>query len=40
MAWLLQILQQLDAEGCRRVAEVLRGLEQETVLVVGQVRGG
>uniref|UniRef100_A0A7R9VBR7 RecF/RecN/SMC N-terminal domain-containing protein n=1 Tax=Chlamydomonas euryale TaxID=1486919 RepID=A0A7R9VBR7_9CHLO len=31
-----EALQQLDAEGCARVASLLRGLPQETVLVVGQ----
>ncbi len=30
------MLQQLDGEGCARVAAVLRGLPQESVLVVGQ----
>jgi hypothetical protein len=31
-----QVLQQLDGEGCARVAAVLRGLPQASVLVVGQ----
>ncbi|KAK9831419.1 hypothetical protein WJX81_003210 [Elliptochloris bilobata] len=31
-----EVLQQLDGEGCARVAAVLRGLPQESVLVVGQ----
>jgi hypothetical protein len=35
-AHVLQVLQQLDAEGCARVAAVLRGLPQASVLVVGQ----
>ncbi len=30
------MLQQLDGEGCARVAAVLRGLPQASVLVVGQ----
>ena len=31
-----QVLQQLDGEGCSRVAAVLRSLPHDTVLVVGQ----
>lgn len=31
-----QVLQQLDEEGCARVAAVLRHLPQSTVLLVGQ----
>eukprot|EP00898_Chlorokybus_atmophyticus_P004725 jgi/Chlat1/5253/Chrsp33S00387 len=33
-----EVLQHLDDEGCRRVASVLRSLEQQTVLVVSQAR--
>ncbi|KAJ9530143.1 hypothetical protein QJQ45_023427 [Haematococcus lacustris] len=32
----LQVLQQLDGEGCERAAEVLKGLPHDSVLVVGQ----
>jgi hypothetical protein len=35
-AWQPQVLQQLDGEGCQRVASVLRDLPHESVLVVGQ----
>jgi hypothetical protein len=34
----MQALQQLDGEGCARMADVLRGLPHETVLVVGQAQ--
>ena len=34
-----QVLQQLDEEGCARVARVLRSLPQATVLLVGQSEG-
>ena len=33
------MLQQLDEEGCARVARVLRGLPHATVLLVGQADG-
>ena len=33
---LMQVLQQLDEEGCARVAGVLKRLPHNTVLVVGQ----
>jgi hypothetical protein len=32
----VQVLQQLDDEGCARVAAVLRRLPHDTVLLVGQ----
>ncbi len=32
----MQVLQQLDEEGCARVAGVLKRLPHNTVLVVGQ----
>ncbi len=32
----MQVLQQLDEEGCARVASVLKRLPHTTVLVVGQ----
>jgi hypothetical protein len=32
----LQVLEKLDGEGCSRVANVLRGLQYDSVLVVGQ----
>lgn len=34
--WTQQVLEKLDGEGCARVASVLRGLPQRSVLVVGQ----
>ncbi len=34
-----QVLQQLDEEGCVRVARVLRSLPHATVLLVGQAEG-
>ena len=32
----VQVMQNLDAEGCSRVAALLRGLRQETILLVAQ----
>ena len=36
IATCVEALQQLDGEGCARVAAVLKGLPHDTVLVVGQ----